>query len=215
VNVTDHVLSVPLTYNQLNSMYSLTGQATPPESFTSGTSGFSIPEEYFTQPQGLVGVWKFLGQNMTLPTTLSACSDRAVPGACTPLDASVLRGPIEYTRQAISNLVLKSLAAARSGKWKGSGGKFSIPFLNRGAAAIALMERSFPYSTQQNFVCSVTPLSCTTVHVSKPQLIKAFSKIYDKNMPKGLQTLVANSEKEVAAFKKELKKVPDSYTACE
>jgi hypothetical protein len=213
-NESDHVLSVPLTYSELNSIYSVTGQAVPPESFSSGTSGFIVPEEYFRQGEGLTGVWKFLGQNITLSAQPEFCTDRGVPGECSPIDPVTLRAPINHTKDVVIRLVQRSLAAAKAGRWKGSNGSFSVPFLKRGAAAIALMEKLFPSSAQQNFVCPVTPLSCTTYRVSKARLINTFSSIFKGRLPRGLESIVANSDKEIANFKRQIKKVPDSYTSC-
>lgn len=213
-NDVDHALSVPLTYSELNSIYSVTGQAVPPESFAPGASGFAVPESYFVQGAGLAGVWKFLGQRIVISGEPEFCTDRGVPGECVPIDSSTLRTPINRTKEVVIKLVQRSLAAAKAGRWKGSNGQFSVPFLKRGATVIAAMEKLFPSSTKQNFVCPVTPLSCTTHRVNKKALLKVFSNIFKGPLPRGLEQIVADSGKHINAFKRELKKVPERYTTC-
>ena len=41
-----------------------------------------------------------------------------------------------------------------------------------------------------------------------------FSDIFTAKVPKGLNFLVASATKEIEAFKRELRKVPDHYTEC-
>jgi hypothetical protein len=108
-NVTDQTLTVPLAYTSLNQMLSVTGQATPAENFAPGTSGFSLPESYFTSGTTLMGVWKFLGLDVTITPDLQVCADRGVPGQCEAIDPTVLRSPFEYTRSTILKLTNLSL----------------------------------------------------------------------------------------------------------
>jgi len=126
-----------------------------------------------------------------------------------------MRNPFEYTRETIIKLTNQSNAAARSGRWKGAGGKFSVPFLIRGAQALATMERAFKDSSGQNFVCEVTPQSCMTKRTPKKQMIAAFKKIFGGKIPRGLEHIAARKNREVAAFAKYLALVPDSYTVCD
>jgi hypothetical protein len=215
VNSTDRTLTVPLENPQLNSILSVTGQAVPTEVFAPGTNGFAVPESYFQRDGVLNGVWKFLGQDITVSSAPEICSDRGVPGSCQLIDPAVLRDPFERTRKTIIKLTNQSIAAARSGKWKGTGGKFSIPFLTRGAKALATMERSFKDSTQQNFVCEVTPQSCVTKKTPKKQMLVAFKKVFEGKVPRGLEHIVSRKKKEVAAFEKLVSALPDSYTTCD
>jgi hypothetical protein len=216
VNQTDHPLTVPLDYPGINSMYSVTGQAVPQEVFAAGTTGFAVPEEYFDTGSGLglSGVWKFLGQDITINAEPPVCSDTGVPGECQLLDPAALRSPFEYTKKVILKVTRASLDAARRGKWKSTNGKFSVPFLSRGAAALALMETVFRDSSGQQFVCEVTPMSCELRAVPKKKLVKAFSTIFAGKLPPGLSHIGASAKKEVKDFEKFLKKVPDRYTSC-
>lgn len=216
VNQTDHSLTVPLEYSGINSMYSVTGEAVPAEVFAAGTSGFTVPESYFDTGTtlGLNGMWKFLGQDIQVPAEPPVCSDRGVPGECELLDPTTLRSPFEYTKKVILKVTRASLDAAKKGKWRSANGKFSVPFLSRGAAALALMESVFRDSSGQQFVCEVTPMSCELRTVPKKKLVKAFSTIFAGKLPSALAHIGASAKKEVKDFEKFLKKVPDRYTSC-
>jgi hypothetical protein len=214
VNSTETALTVPLEYTELNSIYSVSGEAVPATSFAPGTSGFAVPEEYFKNGDTLMGVWKFLGQTVTVSANPDVCTDRGVPGECTPLDPAMLRSPFEYTRRVIIKLTQQANDAAKAGRWKGSKGQFSVPFLARGAGALAEMEKAFRDSNDQNFVCEVAPMSCVTKTVPKKQLLKAFKRIFEGKVPRGLEHIAARSPKEIAAFEKRLKKIPTTYTSC-
>jgi hypothetical protein len=214
-NATDHVLTVPLAYTSLNQMLSVTGGATPAEDYAPGTSGFSIPESHFTSGTTLMGVWKFLGQEITISPDIKICADRGVPGQCEVIDPTVMRGPFDYVRKVIIRLTNQSLAAARSGKWRSINGKYRVPFMSRGARALVAMEGIFRQSTGQSFMCEVTPKSCTLRRVAKPALTKAFAKIFQGKVPRGLEHISRRSKKEIAAFQRELRKVPNSYVTCD
>jgi hypothetical protein len=196
-------------------MLSVTGEATPAETFAPGTSGFSVPQSYFTSGTTLMGVWKFLGLDITLTPDLQFCSDRGVPGQCEALDPTVLRSPFEYTRSTILKLTNLSLAAARSGKWKGTSGKFSVPFMSRGAKTLAYMEQVFRNSSGQNFSCEVVPMSCSVQRVPKKQLAKSFATIFQGRVPRGLEDIARRSKREIAGFERLMRKLPDSYVKCE
>ncbi len=215
VNATDRTLTVPLAYTQINSIYSATGEAVPPENFPPGTSGFSVPDSYFTSGATLVGVWKFLGQDIKVTSDLQICADRGVPGACEALDPAKLRSPFEYTRKVILKLTNLSLAAARSGKWKGANGKFRVPFLSRGAKALATMEKVFRGSKAQSFVCEVTPMSCEVKRIPKQVLVKAFAQIFQGKVPRGLEHISKMSKREVALFQREMRKLPEKFVTCD
>ncbi len=214
-NLTDKTLTVPLTYTELNSIYSVTGQAAPAESFAPGTSGFSVPESYFSSGTSLNGVWKFLGQDIKVSSSLQVCTDRGVPGSCEVIDPAQLRSPFEYTRRVILKLTNLSISAARAGRWRGTGGRFSVPFLTRGAKALATMERAFKDSKSQNFVCEVIPRSCSLKQIPKGDLRKAFAQIFSGKVPRGLEHISNMSKREITLFQRELRKLPRSYVTCE
>jgi hypothetical protein len=214
-NVTDQALTVPITYTTLNQMLSVTGEATPAETFAPGTSGFSLPESYFTSGTTLMGVWKFLGLDITLTPDLQFCSDRGVPGQCEVIDPTVMRGPFDYVRKVIIRLTKQSLAAARNGRWKSIDGKYRVPFLIQGAKALAAMDGIFKQSATPSFSCEITPKTCSLRRVPKPALTKAFSQIFVGKVPRGLEHISRRAKQEIAAFKRELRKVPDSYVTCE
>lgn len=212
-NITDRSLTVPLEYSALNSMYSVTGEAVPAEVFAAGDSGFSVPESHFAQNGSLTGIWKFLGQDVVVGPTVNTCADRGVPGSCDPLPLDTLRSPFVYTKGVILRMTRQSLDAARRGAWKvGAGG--SIPFLSRGAQSLALMEQLLRDDASQRYVCAVTPLSCKVRALPKKALVKAFSKLYQGKVPKGLEFVVASSKRDIAAFQSFVNKLPDRYTAC-
>lgn len=220
VNTTERVLSVPLTNPSddpainlsLNSLYGdpRSPPPAPPVDFAPGTTGFAIPESYFASGGG----WQFLGQNINVATDPPVCTDRGIPGACEVIDARLLRGPFDYTRQVVVNLTKDALKAAKAGKWKGGGGAFSVPFFKRGGAALAVMEKSFINSSGQNFACEVTPMSCRTTKVPKRALARAFANIFEGKVPKGLEPLQARAKRERKAFDAQLKALPDEYTTC-
>ena len=215
VNSTGRSLTMPLSETLLNSIYSVTGAAVPPERFAPGTSGFALPESHFKDIDGLRGVWKFLGLEVSVVSSPKACADQSVPGGCRPLDSTVLRGPFEYTRGIVTKMARQANAAARSGRWRRSDGVFRIPFLSRGASAVAAMETAFKDSNEQNFVCEVTPNSCASKRVPKREMRAAFQKLFKGKVPKGLEHITARKGKELAAFDKYLRKLPNTYNSCQ
>ena len=214
-NLSDRALSVPLRYPSLNSLYSVTGKATPGELFPPGNSGFILPETHFLTNKSRSGVWKFLGQNIQVPPTLIPCAERAVPGQCTVLDPAILRFPFDYTRSVVLKLTTLSIEAARKGKWKGTNGGFTVPFLARGSTAMSKMRQFVnPYDRSQKYQCQVVAASCTQRVIPKQALVRAFSEIFAGQLPKGLDVLVKNRNKEIARFRRQLKKLPSKYTEC-
>ena len=220
VNTTDRVLSVPLTdpsadpaiNHSLNSLLGdpLALPPAPPGDFGPGTNGFAVPESFFVSG----GRWQFLGQNINIASDPPACTDRGIPGACEVIDTQLLRGPFEYTRRVVLNLTKEALKAAKAGWWKG-GGTWSDPFLNRGGKVLATMDRFIPDSKGRVFACEVTPLSCRTVKVPKRAFTRAFAKIFDGKVPKGLEHLQARATREKKAFEAQLKALPEEYTTCQ
>ena len=219
VNTTDRVLSVPLINPSADpainlSLNSLSGDPlapppAPPVDFAQGTTGFVVPESYFASGGG----WQFLGQNINIASNPPVCTDRGIPGACEVIDTRLLRGPFEYTRSVVLNLTKEALKAARAGKWKG-GATFSNPFFHRGGEALAAMLKNIPDSRRQVFDCEITPLSCRTVKVPKRAFTRAFAKIFDGKVPKGLEHLQARAKREKKAFEAQLKALPEEYTIC-
>ena len=206
---------MPLSETLLNSIYSVTGGAVPAETFAPGTGGFVVPETHFQDVDGLRGVWKFLGLEVPVASSPSVCVDRGVPGECQPIDSAVLRKPFEYTRGVVVKMARQAIAAARSGRWRGSEGGFRIPFLSRGASALASMEKAFKDSKEQNFSCEITPQACVTKRVPKKEMRAAFKRLFQGAVPKGLEHITARKDKELAAFDKYLRTLPNTYTSCE
>jgi hypothetical protein len=215
VNSTGRSLTMPLSETLLNSIYSVTGAAVPPEIFAPGTSGFALPEAHFKDIDGLRGVWKFLGLEVSVVSSPRACADQVVPVACRPFDSAVLRGPFEYTRGIVNKMARQAIAAARSGRWRRSNGGYRIPFLSRGASAVSAMEKAFKDSNEQNFVCEVTPKSCVSKRVPKREMRAAFQKLFKGKVPKGLEHITARKGKEVAAFDKYLRTLSNTYNSCQ
>jgi len=199
----------------MNSLYSVTGQPAPPTLFPPGTSGFTVSQNDFFNGTSLSGVWSFLGQQVAIPANPLPCADRALPGQCDNIDPSTLKIPFDYTRSVILKLSRLSIAAARDRKWKAKNGRFVRPFLSRGASALTRMTNLLnPDDLQPRYSCQVAVAGCVRKTIPKQELIKAFSDIFTAKVPKGLNFLVANAKKEIAAFKRELRKVPDHYTEC-
>ncbi len=214
-NLSDRALSVPLIYRSLNSLFSVTGKASAPALFAPGNSGFAVPEEHFISRNTRSGTWKFLGQNIQVPQTILPCADRAVPGQCTVLDPAILRFPFDYTRNIVLKLTNLSIEAARKGKWKGTNGSFTVPFLGRGTTAMNKMRQFLnPYDRSQKYSCQVVAASCTQRVIPKRALVKAFSEIFSGQLPKGLDVLVKTRNKEIGTFRKQLRKMPNRYTEC-
>jgi hypothetical protein len=215
VNRSDRSLTIPFLYSPLNAIYSVTGQAAPPEVFAPGTNGFTIAESHFATNDYLAGRWRFLGQEVVVPAVPDICADRGVPGSCAVIDRETLRLPFDHTRRVILKLASQSIAAARAGRWKGTGGKFTIPFLSRGAAALRSMELTFAESSGQNFVCEITPRSCLTEQVPKNALLRVFKKIFEGKVPRGLEYIAQSSQREISTFERQLRKLPNRYTSCQ
>ncbi len=215
VNDTDRTLSVPLNYPALNQILSVTGEAVPIESFSPGTSGFSIPESYFTNGQTLLGIWRFLGQEISVKRDVQVCADRGVPGQCNFVDPVILRSSIDFTRNTILKIISGSMAAAKSGKWKGKDRGFSLRLFSRGARALAYMERTLPTTRDQTYSCEVVPMSCSSKRVPKEELAKQFTTIFSGKVPRGLEHVFRQSKNQMKAFQRLLKKLPDTYVTCD
>jgi hypothetical protein len=214
VNRTDQTLTVPLSYRDINQIYSVTGAATPPEHFPVGNSGFSVPESSFTSGSTLLGVWRFLGQEIVVKRDLNLCTDKGVPGQCQVIDPDVLRIPYNHTRKTIMKLTELSIAAARSGKWRGAGGNFNLPFISRGARSLAYMEKVLGAKREESFACEVVPMSCSIYRVPKKAIVQSFAGIFAGRLPQGLEHLSRRSKQEVATFQRVLRKVPDRLVVC-
>jgi len=214
-NATGGALTVPITLGAINQMLSVTGGAVPPEIFAPGTSGFSTPASHFRSGTTLLGRWNFLGQEIVIGPDLPVCADTGVPGQCEVIDPTVLRAPFNYTRRTIVDLTALSLAAARSGKWKGTKGRFSVPFMVRGAKALAQMDRALQETRGENFACEVVPMSCAVHRVPKKQLSKAFANIFVGRLPRGLEHISRQSKRHTSAFDRMVKKLPETYVKCD
>jgi len=215
LNATETTLTVPLEYTELNSIYSVTGQAVPATSFSPGKSGFAVPEQYFRQGSTLLGVWKFLGQNIPVASNPDICTDQAVPKECTPIDPAIFMMPFDHTRKVVRNLSRIAVDSARSGRWRGSKGLFSTPLLSRFAKALAAMKQPFGDVTSQNLICNPIPQSCRVKTVPKKKLLNIFKGIFKGSMPRGLEQISARADKESVAFQQVLEKIPNSYVSCE
>ena len=203
-------LSAPL----LNSILSATGQGAPPELFTSGVTSFAIPRAHFAQGGSLAGRWKFFGQEVVVPAQPPLCAAPATGGSCKAVSGAAVRAPIGEARKAISKLVESSYALAQSGRWKGQGGVYTVPFESRGISALAALESALSNSAGQLYSCKPVPASCKTVKVPKAQLLKVFLKVFDPKVPKELASLVAKPDKLTAGFKRAVQKMPATYTTC-
>ena len=196
-------------------MYSVTGEATPSEDFGPGVGGFAVPESFFTQPNStLAGVWNFLGQQVVISSYPETCADRGIPGSCQTLDPSVLKLPFNHTRGVIFRMVRAALAAAQKGIWRGSNGKYSVPFGKRGARALARMNIATQIGSDGLFICPDTPPACSLHTISKSDLRKAFRSIFTGAVPRGLRHITAGVEKEARGFDAVLRKVPDHVVRC-
>jgi hypothetical protein len=214
-NLTDQTLAVPLNYRDINQIYSVTGTAVPPELFPGGSSGFSVSESSFSSGSTLIGVWRFLGQEVVVKKDINLCADRGVPGQCELIDPDVLRIPYNHTRMTIMKLTQLSTAAARSGKWRRSGGKFNLPFISRGARALAYMKKALGAKTEESLTCEVVPMSCSIYRVPKKALVSSFAGIFAGRLPRGLEHISRRSKQEVATFQRVLRKVPDRLVVCD
>jgi hypothetical protein len=213
-NVTDRVLEVPSHYGAMNSIQGPGGVITPPSLFAPGTTGFTVLEDYFRQGDSISGAWDFLGQRIVVDSTQEYCRDRSVPEGCQPVDPALLRAPLAYTKRVILRLTKMSNDAARRGVWRGSNGKFTVPFLRRGANALAKMEFAFKDSKTQIYSCENTPMSCVARRVPKSILLKAFGAIFEGKVPRGLERVKARANKEKQGFQRVLKVLPTRYTVC-
>jgi hypothetical protein len=209
------MLSVPLTYTTLNQMLSVTGRATPAEDFAPGTPGFSIAESNFTSGGMIMGAWRFLGREIMFGPDMQICPDSEVPPQCELIDPVLLRSPFDYTRKTIVRLTSLSLAAARSGRWRGFKGTYSVPFMSRGARVLARMERLFRSGTSTYLACKVVPMSCSVQLVPKKKLAKLFAQIFSRRLPKGLEMISRRSKREIAGFRRLMKRLPNTYVKCD
>ena len=213
-NIAGYPVAVSLSYPQLNSILSVNGEALPPERFASGASGFSIPESYFQQGDAMFGLWKFLGQEIAIPSNPAMCPAVAVSGSCVAVDGDALRAPLGFVRNTISELVDRSLALARAGRWKGRDGTFKVPFKGRGAIVLAAMESALPNSLGEIYSCVQVPSSCKTERVSKRRLLRNFLKLFDPHIPDELRPILSHSDRRIMEFRRKLGKMPSTYTTC-
>jgi hypothetical protein len=131
------------------------------------------------------------------------------------IDPTVLRLPYNHTRRTIIKLTELSLAAARSGKWRGAGGNFNLPFISRGARSLAYMEKVLSVTKEESFACEVVPMSCSIYRIPKKALVQSFAGIFEGRLPRGLEHISRRSKQEVATFQRVLRKVPDRVVVCD
>jgi hypothetical protein len=216
VNTTDQALSIPLSYSLLNSIYSVSGEATPPEDFAPGSGGFAVPERYFIKPDDtLAGVWNFLGQQVVIGESPGICTDRGVPGDCQAIDATTLKIPFMHARSVIVRLARQAVIEAKRGRWKGSNGSYKIPFFARGVRALASIDAAVNIKSGSAFTCPTTPLTCTLRTVDRARARGAFRYIFKGTPPRGLEHLYRRVDREAKAFEQELRKVPAKYVVCQ
>ena len=215
LNLTDHNLSIPLEYESLNSIESVSGDAVPADLFAPGTSGFAVPETHLSTPDGLYGVWNFLGQRVPVPMHPEICSDAVVPGECRNISDSELFRPIQFTRRAIIRMVRQTNRAAyESGRLIDVTTQFNRSFRRRSAGIVTRLKRKLVRGTGSRFTCDVGPMACTQVHVSRSSLIRMFSRIYEVRFPKGLEHFKKIRTQEMAEFKASVGSTPLDYFVC-
>ena len=90
-----------------------------------------------------------------------------------------------------------------------------MPFLARGARALAQMEISFRDSKSQRFECEVVPMSCSVKRVPKREILKSFNAIFAGKVPKGLEHISRGAKTEAAAFQRMLRTLPETYVTCD
>ena len=217
-NSTDDTKVVSRAY-KANRMYSVTGGAAPPDYFAPGTSGFTVPEGEFAQNGSLNGVWYFLGQSVLVTSDLPVCADSGTPVQCTTISQAQLRVPVDYTRAMVMRLTKMAFTLAKKGKWKGLSGSFATPFLSRGAAAMASMQKTLAgISTGPVYACDSQPAaSCTQVSLTGFKRIAQtnFGRLFAKPVPRGLESITRLGAQEGRAFKtKVLDQLPDQVWVC-
>lgn len=215
-NTAARTLAVPAEYPDLNTIYSRTGKSMPLRSFPPGAGGFALPQTDFNFPNGLYGLWTFLGQEILVSNSLPICANMGLADQCTKLDPALFRAPLDYTRVTLQTITNLALGAAKAGRWKPSaGGVFAIPFLKSGATALAQMNALLEGSnTQARFMCSKPYTTCRTVVVPKKKLETVFANIFKGKIPAGLQFIVSRQKRELAAFRRTLAQLPNSYIIC-
>ncbi len=215
-NQSEVAFSVPLKYTLINSILSVTGEATPPETFAPGMSGFVIPEVHFARADGLAGVWRFLGINVPIVTSPDYCVSEAVPGQCATLSDALVQLPSEYTQAIVKKVISQALKIGQQGAWQSTLGSFRLPFLKRAGQAIALMKPVQASQSRELYICDadVQSSACQTILVPKAQYLKSFENVFSGKWPKGLARIQAQKKKELRNFKAELRKVPDRYVSC-
>ncbi len=217
-NSTDDTKVISRAY-KANRMYSVTGGAAPPDYFAPGTSGFTVPEGEFAQNGSLNGVWYFLGQSVLVTSDLPVCADSGTPVQCTTISQAQLRVPVDYTRAMVMRLTKMAFTLAKKGTWKGLSGSFATPFLSRGAAAMASMQKTLAgISTGPVYACDSQPAaSCTQVSLTGFKRIAQtnFGRLFAKPVPRGLESITRLAAQEGRAFKtKVLDQLPDQVWVC-
>jgi hypothetical protein len=105
-NTAARTIAVPAEYPDLNTIYSRTGKSLPLRSFPAGAGGFALPQTDFNFPNGLYGLWTFLGQEILVNNSLPICADMGLAEQCTRLDPALFRAPLDYTRDSESENAL-------------------------------------------------------------------------------------------------------------
>ena len=215
-NQSSAALSVPLIFPGINSIYSVTGAAAPPELFAPGVGGFVVPESHFANSSGLVGEWRFLGTTTALSLSPERCSSEGVGGECVKLSEEILSNLFAYTQAVINKLIRQSNTAAQRGQWAPVKGKFRLPFLKNAARALMTMRQQSNTPDRSLFLCEQEQMmnACQRVVVRKEESRAAFDKVFSGSWPKGLRKIQRQRTKEGANFRRELAKLPDSYVSC-
>ena len=215
-NQSEVVFNVPLNYPLINSILSVTGEATPPETFAPGMSGFVIPEVHFARGDELAGVWRFLGINIPVMASPDYCVSEVIPGQCATLSDALLQLPSVYTQAVVKKVISQALKIGQQGSWQSTLGSFRLPFLKKAGQAIAVMKPVQASQSRELYTCDgdVQSSACQTILVPKAQYLKSFESVFSGKWPKGLARIQAQKKKELKNFKSELRKVPDRYVSC-
>jgi hypothetical protein len=228
-------VQVPLSFAQLNQIFSSTGGATPPETFASGSNKVSFLMSEFSTGETFAGFWKLLGTTAIINGTPSLCPDSGDPdptptptpdpSGCIEVDEGAFSELTTFTRAVVFSQVQRARSyAAKMPRWpeQASSQKYVSNLVFERGADVLVSIKALSKKYQKTYICGTPlPAGCRNIEVDKKAFRKAFGQVYNYNLSglpqqfQGLKALMSkNSKQEREGFQTKLSDLPSKVARC-
>lgn len=218
-----------VTAENLNTLWSISGQASPVSIFTrsersmpDGYYGFEWPISHFTWVDSAgreraSATWKLLGQEVSVDDLRDNIPFCELNGEVVGCDELATDMDNRIFQQAVSTVTALNKAAVKAKKeklWKPVG-RYRNPYFKRAAKALSGIRRILNSLPPNRYLCpDPTPPQCSQVVYPKAALLVEFDSILAGKLPKGLKHLRKLYPQLRQAFLTELGKQPNGYLSC-